>query len=588
MDPGFVEQHWSALPNLSRLRAQGGFQRLKTTMPPQSPVAWSTFTTGTDPSTHGIFDFVHRDPATLQPFSSMSQTEESKFTLSVGPYSIPLTRAHVKSLRKGKAFWELLAAQNIPVTIIRMPANYPPIEAGEALAGMGTPDLRGTLGTFTLYTDDPAEISRSVSGGRIVKVPAFNNRATLKVEGPPNSLLKEHPFTSVDMVVDVDPQAPAARLAVSSTQAVVQQGEWSNWLPVEFPLVRGLAGARGMFRVYAKQLHPTLELYVSPINPDPRAPSLPISEPANYSREIASETGPFYTLGISEDTSALRQGVFDLPEFLTQSRLVFQDELDLLHYSLRHFHSGLLFFYFSAIDQNSHILWGKHDSELLPIYQRIDAAIGEVMNTVKDADLIVMSDHGFTRFDRAVNLNTWLWKQGYLALKGPPGAGDELFANVDWQKTQLYAIGLNGLYLNLAGREKYGIVKQGPESQKILASVTDKLRSLRDAVNGRQVVETVNAMPPNNGPDMIIGYAPGYRASWQTALGGVPENILDDNTDAWIADHCINADDVPGVLFSNRKLLHGDNASLKDLTVSILGLFGVSPGPGMTGKALFQ
>jgi predicted AlkP superfamily phosphohydrolase/phosphomutase len=282
----------------------------------------------------------------------------------------------------------------------------------------------------------------------------------------------------------------------------------------------------------------------------------------------------------------LRQGVFDLPEFLTQSRLVFQDELDLLHYSLHHFHSGLLFFYFSAIDQNSHMLWGKHDGELLPIYQRIDAAIGEVMNTMRDADLIVMSDHGFTRFDRAVNLNTWLWKQGYLALKGPPGGDDELFANVDWQKTQLYALGLNGLYLNLAGREKYGIVKRGPESQAILSNVTAQLRSLRDSIDGRQVVETVYAMPVDSGPDMIVGYARGYRASWQTALGGVPENILDDNTDAWIADHCINAEDVPGVLFSNRKLLH-DKAELKDLTVSILGLFGVSPGAGMTGKVVF-
>jgi predicted AlkP superfamily phosphohydrolase/phosphomutase len=586
MDPGFVEQHWAALPNLSRLRMQGGFQRLKTTTPPQSPVAWSTFATGRDPAAHGIFDFVHRDPSTLQPFSSMSQTEESKFALSIGPYSIPLTPAHVRLLRKGKTFWEILAAQDIPVTVIRMPVNYPPIEAGEALAGMGTPDLRGTLGTFTFYTDDPAEISRSVSGGRIVKVPAFNNRVTLKVEGPPNSLLKEHPFTFVDVVADIDPVAPVARLTAGSAQAVVRQGEWSGWLPVEFPLLRGIAGARGMFRVYAKQLHPTFELYISPVNLDPRAPSLPISAPSDYSREIASETGPFYTLGISEDTSALRQGVFDLPEFLTQSRLVFQDELDLLHYSLRHFHGGLLFFYFSAIDQNSHMLWGKHDDELLPIYQRIDAAIGEVMNTVKDADLIVMSDHGFARFDRAVNLNTWLWKQGYLALKGPPGGDDELFANVDWSKTQLYALGLNGLYLNLAGREKYGIVKRGPESQAILANVTAQLRSLRDSVDGRQVVGTVHAMPVDGGPDMIVGYAPGYRASWQTALGGVPENVLDDNTDAWIADHCINADDVPGVLFSNRKLL-GENAELKDLTVSILGLFGVSPGAGMTGKVVF-
>ncbi len=586
MDPGFVERHWTWLPNLNRLRTQGGFQRLKTTTPPQSPVAWSTFSTGTDPIVHGIFDFVHRDPATLQPFSSMGQTEDPRFTLSLGPYSFPLTPAHVHTLRKGKAFWEILADRHIPVTIIRMPVNYPPVEAGKALAGMGTPDLRGTLGTFTFYTDDPAEISRSVSGGRIVKVAAFNNRTTLKVEGPPNSLLKEHPFTSVDLTLDIDPETPTARLSIGTTQSIVRQGEWSEWLPTEFSLVRGLATARGMFRVYAKQLHPTLELYVSPVNLDPRAPQLPISTPAGYSRELASEVGPFYTLGIAEDTSAMRQSVFDLPEFLTQTRLVFQDELALLHSSLRHFRGGLLFFYISTIDQNSHMLWGKHDDELLTIYRRVDAAVGEVMNAAKDADIVVMSDHGFTTFDRAVNLNTWLWKQGFLVLKGPPG-DDELFANVDWSKTRMYALGLNVLYLNLAGREKYGIVKPGPESREILTSVAAQLRAFHDSSNGKQVVETTEEPGAStSAPDMIVGYAPGYRASWQTALGAVPESLLEDNTDAWIADHCINAADVPGVLFSNRRFQRND-ADLKDLTVSILGLFGVSPGAGMTGKGVF-
>src|SRR5205085_11073677 len=159
-----------------------------------------------------------------------------------------------------------------------------------------------------------------------------------------------------------------------------------------------LASATGMFRVYARQFHPRFELYVSPVNIDPEVPELPISVPADYSREIAHHTGPFYTQGIAEDTAAMRQGVFSLADYIAQSRLVFDDEKKLLHYSLAQLHEGLLFVYFSSIDQNSHMLWGKHEPELLETYRAVDAAVGDVLANARGANVIVMSDHGFTSF----------------------------------------------------------------------------------------------------------------------------------------------------------------------------------------------
>ena len=585
MDPGFVERHWSDLPSLSRLRDQGGFRRLKTTTPPQSPVAWSTFITGLDPARHGIFDFVHRDPKTLLPFSSMSRTEEPRFQISLGPYVLPLSSARVETLRKGEAFWQILADRHIPVTMMHMPTDFPPVKAGEALAGMGVPDLRGTQGTFTFYTDDPEELARDVPGGRIVKVHGENGRFILPVEGPPNTLRKGQPFAATELTVDVDPDLSVARLSAAGAVAVVKQGEWSEWRRADFPLLGWLAGARGMFRVYAKQLHPRLALYLTPVNIDPRSPDLPISAPSSYSRDIARDIGPFYTQGIAEDTSAFRQGVFTLEEFLRQSAIVRGDELKLLRYTLDHFREGLLFFYFSCTDQNSHMLWGKHEPELLDVYRDVDSAIGDVVRRFPDADIIVMSDHGFNSFDRSVNLNTWLWQQGYLALQGPPAGGDEGFANVDWSKTQAYGLGLNGLYLNIDGREKNGVVPRS-ESDVLMKKIADELLRFRDPVNDRQVVEAVSETHAELGPDMIVGYGRGYRASWQTALGGVPPSLLDDNTDAWIGDHCINHADVPGVLLSNRKI-RAENPALKDVTVTILKLFGAPPGAGMNGKSVF-
>ncbi len=114
MDPEFVERHWADLPNLAYLRDRGSFARLATTTPPQSPVAWSTFITGLDPAQHGIFDFVHRDPLTLEPFLSMGETRPPRFMIPLGPYELPLTRPQVVSLRKGKAFWELLDGARHP------------------------------------------------------------------------------------------------------------------------------------------------------------------------------------------------------------------------------------------------------------------------------------------------------------------------------------------------------------------------------------------------------------------------------------------------------------------------------------------
>jgi predicted AlkP superfamily phosphohydrolase/phosphomutase len=590
MDPKFVERHWDALPNLARLRRHGSFHRLGTTTPPQSPVAWSTFITGLEPAEHGIFDFVHRDPSTLRPFSSMSRTEEPRYSFPLGPYRLPLSRSRIISLRRGAAFWQILSERGVPVTIVRMPTNYPPLGSGHALSGMGTPDLEGTLGTFSFYTDDPEELTRSVSGGRVVKIEPSGTRIVLPIQGPPNSLRKDYRISTVDVVVDVDPEQPLARIAVADEMAIIREGEWSGWLAADFPLIPHVVSARGMFRVFAKQLHPRFELYISPINIDPVSPVLPISAPASFSRTVAEETGRYYTLGTPQDTSALRQGVFNLQEFLTQSRLVLDDERMQLHYALRHFERGFLFFYFSSVDQNSHMLWGRHEPELLNVYRAVDDCIGEVMRQKPMAELIVMSDHGFTAFDWAVHLNTWLYQRGFLALRGQPG-NDTSLRNIDWSRTKAYALGLNGLYLNLAGREKHGIVQPGPAREALLKTLQEQLLAFRDSTNGRQVVEAVRATNADAdnasvAPDLIIGYAPGFRGSWQTALGGIPPTVIEDNVDAWIGDHCINAADVPGVLFTSRQIRATD-PKLQDITVSVLRLFGITAGSAMPGRSIY-
>jgi predicted AlkP superfamily phosphohydrolase/phosphomutase len=601
MDPKYVESHWGDFPNLNKLRQQGEFRRLGTTIPPQSPVAWSTFITGMDPGGHGIYDFIHRNPDTAMPFSSMSEISEPGKTLSIGPYVLPLTSGKVRSLRNGKAFWQSLAEHNIPVNVIRMPTNFPPIEAGHSLSGMGTPDMRGTFGTFTFFTDKPSpgdadhhELKpRQVPGGIIVPITVKNHRAELRVEGPSNTLRKDQMRTAVTLTVDIDPQEPVARFQTGDVQFILKQGEWSPWIKAGFTLIPAVKDAAGMFRVYAKELRPFLQVYVSPINIDPAHPELPITYPEQYSQDLNEAIGPFYTQGMAEDTAALRQGVFNRDEYLAQSRLVATEHLKLLRHELDRFDNGLLFFHFFGVDQNSHMMWGKFDEPLLQTYKMVDEAVGWVMEKAGDATIVVMSDHGFSTFDRAVHLNSLLMQEGFLALDDPNNAGsDELFVHVDWSRTRAYALGLNALYLNLFDRERNGIVDR-VDSESLLKKIAGKLLAYRDPKNGKQVVDTVyfprehfHGDMVESAPDLLIGYAEGYRASWQTALGAIPKSIVEDNNEAWVADHCIAARFVPGVLISNRKSTL-DDPKLQDLTVSLLSEFGVSKPEGSTGRVIY-
>lgn len=592
MDPGFLERHWDALPNLAALRRQGGFRRLATTIPPQSPVAWSTFITGLDPAGHGIFDFIHRRPATLQPFSSMAETDEPVHHLSIGPYRLPLSSGRVRLLRRGEAFWQALDAHGIPTTIVRIPVNFPATPGKTiALSGMGTPDMQGGFGTFTFFTDDPLELSHEVSAGRVVTVRLTNGRVELGVPGPYNTLRKDRAVTSVIMIADVDPKAPAARFRIGDTVIVLNEREWSGWIHAAFPLIPGVQSAHGIFRIYAKQFHPSFQVYISPVNLDPASPDLPISNPPSYSRELARAIGPFYTQGIPEDTAVYRAGYLDLEEYLAQTRLVSDGELALLRHSLDNFKAGLLFFYFSTVDQNSHMLWGKYEDRLLETYRTVDRAIGSVIGRAGDVAILVMSDHGFDRFDRAFNLNTWLRAEGFLRLEDPAATSiGEGFAGLDWSRTQAYALGLNGLYINLRGREKNGIVADGGQRDELLRRITARLLALRDPRDGAPVVDAVydprqvfRGRGLEYAPDLIAGYASGYRASWETALGAAPADLLVDNRDAWIGDHCIDPRRVPGALLSNRAIRVPDPA-LADLAVTILNEFGISPGASMHGR----
>ncbi|MGA9527210.1 MAG: alkaline phosphatase family protein, partial [Terriglobales bacterium] len=172
LDPDLLTKFMAEgkMPNFARLAGQGSFKRLTTSIPPQSPVAWSNLITGMNAGGHGIFDFIHRDPKTFQLYFSTSKVEGPAHSFHLGKWVVPLGSGSAEQLRHGAAFWEILDEHHIHNFVYRIPANFPPIDAkGKTLSGMGTPDLRGSYGTFTFYTDDPTAAAGAVEGGEIVQ-----------------------------------------------------------------------------------------------------------------------------------------------------------------------------------------------------------------------------------------------------------------------------------------------------------------------------------------------------------------------------------------------------------------------------------
>ena len=311
MDPKLLAQYMEegVVPNLSRLASTGGFMPLGTSIPPQSPVAWSTFITGMDPGSHGIFDFLHLDRENLTPYMSTSRIQGTSLTLPMGRWRIPLKSPHaVAPTRHG-----VLGAarrQRRAHAAVSIPANYPPVEtSGQAISGMGTPDLQGTSGTFTLYTTDPNWKAGTVSGGIIERVALRDGAGSSRITGPPNALLKSSPNVTADCKSWSIRRIPSRWCASATAGCCCNRANGATGCRCRFDLMPHVSSVSGMVRFYLKQVRPHLLLYMTPVNIDPRAPAQAIAAPSKYAYELAEDAGPFYTEEMPEDAKALRAGV---------------------------------------------------------------------------------------------------------------------------------------------------------------------------------------------------------------------------------------------------------------------------------------
>jgi len=474
---------------------------------------------------------------------------------------------------------------------------------------MGTPDILGSYGSFTYITSDPNEGSKKVTGGVIHFVKVRENEVDSFIPGPTNTLVEEKPPTKIDVKAYIDPEDNVAKIVLQGSEILLAKGEWSEFVQVKFEMIPHLVTVSGIVRFYLKDVHPFFKLYISPVNIDPSDPAMPISTPADYSKELYKNIGYFYTQGIAEDTKALDNGILSEDEFLQEAQVVLRDRLKILDYELKRFKRGLLFFYISTIDTSSHMFWGfmekdnpeyesekfkKYRNVMYDLYKRMDAVLADVLSRVDDNTIVmVMSDHGFADFRWQVNINTWLAKQGYIELQPDWSPEKEYFESVKWSGTKAYALGINGLYINLRDRERFGTVNPGKEYKELVDEIASKLEVMVDPKTGRRVVrkafkkdETYHGPYTDNAPDIVIGFYRGYRSSDESALGQFSNEVITENTRKWAADHCMDYREVPGILLVNKKITLQEPA-LYDIAPTILKEFGIDPLPEMVGKSIY-
>jgi predicted AlkP superfamily phosphohydrolase/phosphomutase len=626
MDPRIAEKLMAEgkLPNLSWMKEHGAMRPLMSTNPAQSPVAWSAFSTGMNPGKTRIYDFLKRNPNTYFPDFSTVTIRRGKFALGFLPTRAPT----VTNNRKGTTFWQIASGRGVKTAVIEAPINFPPekLPKGVLLSGLGVPDIRGTMGTFSYFATDATGAGDTEMGGKVARIRVDSRgRARSVVHGPRNPFAARDQEGHIpDLTIPVEFQRlkgrpPAVRIALQGQVSVVRQGDWSDWYNIRFTIAP-LVTVRGIARFHIMEAYPELRVYLSPICFDPRHPPIPVSQPPAYSADLARQNGLYKTLGWPEDTWALNEEKIDEMVFLEDLNMTFDGQRRNVLWTVNSMEPDLFVTVFQATDKVQHMFWrlidpkhpmynrrlaAQYGDAIYDVYMRADSLVGTFLARCRDGrgTLLVVSDHGFSSFRKAVNINTWLVRNGYMTLSRTDPVRDrnleDLFGrgtfwpNVDWSKTRAYALALGQIYVNLRGRESRGIVAPGAEYDALVRELVQKFGALRDPDTGEPVVRRVYTRDEifhgpyvNEAPDMVVGFQEGYRVSWQTSLGGIPPNIIEPNERRWSADHCsVDPELVPGVFFCNRPVASA-TANIEDVAPTVLTRLGITPPADMDGRDL--
>ena len=560
-----LTERWIAaglLPNMAALAAEGGFRRLETTPAAETASAWTTWATGVGAGVHGIFDAI--TPAAE---SRLLRPAPPRMILDRWPASAPGFAAAAAA----PSFWSIGAGAGVRASVLTVPGTFPPepLPGGELLSGFPLPAIDESPGTYAFFATDLHELDPAAGA-----FPAIRRRlqfvqrvAHAELPGPRRPQPMSVPFR-----VTWNREARTVNVDIAGETLHLAEGQWSRWVAVPFRYSTFVT-RQGMTQFYLHRAGVDFQLYAAPIQWHPAAPQVPISYPATLSAELYERLGPFRTLPRPGTTGALANGDIDEQVFLDDLDRMFDDRAAIILNRLEQPSWDLLIGVVEATDDVQHVMWrlidpfhpaydadlaNRHGDAIRRFYRRADTLVGQVRAGLpRDAVLIVLSPYGFHPFRAAVDLNGWLASRGYLTRS----TGQRFPESVDWTRTRAYALGAGQIDVNLKGRQPHGIVAPGSERDALVAELRTGLKSLVDLSTGRRVAgrvdvrDDVYAGPLAAGaPDLTVGFAHGYRASWSTIAGLGPAPIVAGNRGRWSGDHTSSDHaDTPGVFIASRK-----------------------------------
>ncbi|MDL2718614.1 MAG: alkaline phosphatase family protein, partial [Acidobacteriota bacterium] len=359
------------LPNLAALAAKGGFSALNPTIPAQTPVSWSTFSTGLSPGRTMIFDFLKRNPKTYRPEFAIAEEGKKNFLFGKGnSIAVPailaivafvlvlllskiLLRRRVSSLglgavvtagvaaalfaflgvrvsallpseipwpinnRRGTPFWEEAGRKGIASVVMHVPVTFPAVDYdhGRLLSGLGVTDVRGRVGTPSFYTSDPFFAPKNKNEFSVELVRLESNKGTIETEvfGPYNKLFKEPPVIKTPMTLTLAADGGSLTVAPKGSSPVtLKPGEWSPWVVFTFTF-NSLVKMTGIGRFHLVATSPEIKLYLSPIhfNPSDLPPSVKITAPGALAKKLADRYGLYKTMGWQIDTWSMSEETID-------------------------------------------------------------------------------------------------------------------------------------------------------------------------------------------------------------------------------------------------------------------------------------
>ncbi len=583
MEPRLVEKMMKEgkLENFRKLSEEGGYSRLLSTIPPETPVAWSAAATGKNPGGYGIFDFVGRDEKTYVPVLKLANQKSGILGTSY------------ESALRSDTFWDIASDEGVKVSVIKWPVTFPPDDVnGRMLSGLGVVDIKGYLNSYSFYTSRPVEVKQG-DVGNVVQVEANDGVISTVVYGPnvrSGSSVKE-----AEVPMEIKVSGKDAVINVQGKDYPVREGGWSGWVRTKFR-IDALRDVSAIFKVYLIRAVGGFEMYMTSLQIDPENPVFDISYPPGYAAGLSEKIGLFYTMGMPEDTKAVTEGRVGKDVFMSQFNDIEGEREKMFWAEFEDFKEGVLAFAFDSGDRMQHLFWKEWPNrakEVEDYYIGKDRFMGELMEKAGDAKIIVFSDHGFTSFRRSVGMNDWLVDNGYMVLKKEPEEGDDggLFKYVDWNRTRAYSLGFSSIYINLRGREGNGTVEESGR-YGLVSEIIGKLHEFKDNSTGKNVV--TNAYRREDiytgdyvvdAPDIIIGFNDGYRMSWQSAVGGLSGKTITDNEGEWIGDHLMDRSHVPAVLFTSFRI-EKENPDITDIAPTVLSLLGIDTPNDMNGRSL--